>query len=107
MLIVFHCMSLTSFEYRNLGLELVSLEENLSRTPKKPSMVEENKNSREEYPINLFHEQALMRQRDKMMENCFHLLQCLSIKESASVIVVFSSHHETLSEGLFHFAMQT
>jgi hypothetical protein len=31
-------------EYSKLGLELVSLEENLSLTPKKPSMAEEKKN---------------------------------------------------------------
>jgi hypothetical protein len=37
-------MSPTRFEYRKLGLELVSLEENISHTPNKPSMVEENKN---------------------------------------------------------------
>jgi hypothetical protein len=47
-------------EYRNLGLNLVSIEENLSRTPKKPFMVEENKNERGKYSINLFLEKALM-----------------------------------------------
>jgi hypothetical protein len=38
--IVFQCMSPTRSEYRKLGLKLVSLEENRSRTPKKPSMAE-------------------------------------------------------------------
>jgi hypothetical protein len=47
-------MSPTRFEYRKLGLELVSLEENCSRTPKKPSMAEEKKNDRAEDSINLF-----------------------------------------------------
>jgi hypothetical protein len=37
-------MFLTRSEYRKLGLELVSLEDNRSRTPKKPSMAEEKKN---------------------------------------------------------------
>jgi hypothetical protein len=46
-------------EYRKLGLELVSLEENLSRMPKKPSMVEEKKNDGANDSINLFLEQAL------------------------------------------------
>jgi hypothetical protein len=46
-------------EYRNLGIKLVSLEENLSHTPKKPSMVEEMKNDGAEDSINLFLEQAL------------------------------------------------
>jgi hypothetical protein len=47
--------------------------------PKKPSMVEENKNDRAEDSINLLLEQALTRQRDKMMENFSHILQCLPI----------------------------
>jgi hypothetical protein len=59
LLIIFQCMSPTRSEYRNLGLELVSLEENLSRTPKKPSMVEENKNDGADDPISLLLEQAL------------------------------------------------
>jgi hypothetical protein len=42
----FQCMSPTRSEYRKLGLELVSLEENHSHMPKKPSMEEENKNDR-------------------------------------------------------------
>ena len=50
-MIVFQCMSSTRFEYRELGLELVSLEENHSFIPKKPSMVEENKNNKEEYYV--------------------------------------------------------
>ena len=61
----FQCMSPTRSEYRNLGLELVSLEENRSRTPKKPSMAEENKNDGADDPISLLLEQALTRQRDE------------------------------------------
>jgi hypothetical protein len=52
-------MSLTRSEYRKLGFELVSLEDNLSRTPKKPSIVEENKNDGADDPINSLLEQAL------------------------------------------------
>jgi hypothetical protein len=75
LLIFFQCMSPTRSEYRKLGLELVSLEENFSHMPKKPSMVEENKNDRADDSINLLLEQALMRQRDEMMENFSHILQ--------------------------------
>jgi hypothetical protein len=57
-------MSTTRFEYSKLGLELVSLEDNLSCMPKKPSMAEENKNDRVDDSINLLLEQALTRQRD-------------------------------------------
>jgi hypothetical protein len=67
-----------------LGLELVSLEENLSRTPKKPSMVEENKNDGADDPISMMLEQALTRQRDEMMENFPHILQRMSIETCAS-----------------------
>ena len=53
-------MSLTRSEYRKLDLELVSLEENHSHTPKKHSMVEEKKNVGADDPINLLFEQAVM-----------------------------------------------
>ena len=49
----FQCMSLTKSEYSKLGLELSSLKENRSRTPKKPSMVEEKKNDEANDPISL------------------------------------------------------
>jgi hypothetical protein len=42
-----------------LGLELVSLEDNRSSTPKKPSMVKEKKNDEADDSINLLLEQAL------------------------------------------------
>jgi hypothetical protein len=77
-------MSPMRSEYSKLGLELVSLEYNLYHIPKKPSMEEENKNYGVEYSINLLLEQALMRQRDEMMENFSHILQCLLIKTYTS-----------------------
>jgi hypothetical protein len=71
-------MSPTRSKYSKLGLELVSLEDNHSRTPKKPSMAEEKKNDGADDPISLLLEQALTRQRDEMMENsdlsCFLIL---------------------------------
>jgi hypothetical protein len=42
-------------------------------------MVEEKKNGGEKDSINLLLEQALVRQRDEMMENFSHILQCLPI----------------------------
>jgi hypothetical protein len=77
-------MSRTRSEYSKLGLDIVSLEENLSHTPKKPSMVEENKNDRADDPISLLLEKALTRQRDEMMENFSHILQCLPIASGTS-----------------------
>ena len=61
MIIFFQCMSPTRSEYRKLGIELVSLEENRSHTPKKHSMVEENKNDGVDDLINVLLEQDLMR----------------------------------------------
>jgi hypothetical protein len=52
-------MSPMMFEYSKLGLDLVSLEDNLSRTPKKPSMEEEKKSDGADDPINLLLEQTL------------------------------------------------
>jgi hypothetical protein len=39
-------MSSMRFEYNKLGLKLVSLEENISHIPKKPSMAEEKKDDK-------------------------------------------------------------
>jgi hypothetical protein len=47
-------------------------------------MAIENKDDGEEDFINLLLEQALTRQRDEMMENFAHILQCLSIETGAS-----------------------
>jgi hypothetical protein len=55
----FQCMSPTRSKYRKLGIELVSLEENHSRTPKKPYVAEEKKNDGADDPINLLLEQDL------------------------------------------------
>ena len=80
----FQCMSSTRSEYSKLGLELVSLKENISRTPKKTSMVVENKNNGVEDSIKLLLEQALTRQRDEIMENFSHILQVLLIEIDTS-----------------------
>jgi hypothetical protein len=72
-------MSPTRSKYSKLGLDLVSLEDNHSCTPNKTPMVEENKNDVAKDSINLLLEQALTRQRDEMMENFSHILQCLPI----------------------------
>jgi hypothetical protein len=77
-------MSLTRSKYSKLGLELVSLEDNHFRTPKKSSMAEEKKNDGADDHINLLLEQALTRQRDEMIENFAHILQHLPIASGAS-----------------------
>jgi hypothetical protein len=67
-------MSLTWSRYRELGLKIVSLEDNCSRTPKKPSMAGKNKDDRTGYPFKMFLEESLKRQRNKMMENFAQIL---------------------------------
>jgi hypothetical protein len=56
LLIIFQCMSSMRSEYSRLGVELISFEDNISCTSKKPSMVEEKKNDR---GINLLLEKSL------------------------------------------------
>jgi hypothetical protein len=47
-------------------------------------MVEEKKYEGVDDPINLLLEQALMRQRDAMMDNFSHILKCLPIASGTS-----------------------
>jgi hypothetical protein len=61
--------------YRELSLELVSFEDNHSRTPKKPSMEGENKYEWTGDRFKNFLEESLERQRDKMMENFAQILR--------------------------------
>jgi hypothetical protein len=61
--------------YRELGLELVSLEVNCSRTPRKTSMASENKYDEIGYPFKVFLEESLERQRNEMMENFAQILR--------------------------------
>jgi hypothetical protein len=52
-------MSSMRSRYRELGLKLVSFEDNFSHTPKKPSMVGENKYDRTEDPFKMLLEESL------------------------------------------------
>ena len=76
-------MSLTRFEYIQLGIKFVSLQENHSRTPKKPLMEVEKKDGGAKDSISLLLDQALVRQRDEMMENFARIIQSLLIATGA------------------------
>jgi hypothetical protein len=52
-------MSPTWSRYRELGLELVSLEENFSRMPKKPPMASENKDNGTGDPFKMLLKESL------------------------------------------------
>jgi hypothetical protein len=73
-------MSSTRSGYKELGLELVSLEENFSRTPKKPSMAGEKKDDGTRDPFKMLLEEALERQRNEMMDNFAQILRRFSDK---------------------------
>ena len=76
--------------YRELGLKLVSLEEKYSRTPKKPSMVGENKYDGTGDPFKMFLKESLVGQRNEMMENFAQILRHMPTREASS-----SSDHAT------------
>jgi hypothetical protein len=52
--------------YRELGLELVLLEDKCSHQPKRPLMEEEKRDEKAWDPLNTFLKEALVRQRNKM-----------------------------------------
>ena len=60
-------MSPTRSGYKELGLQLVSLEENFSLMPNKPSMVGEKKDDGTGDPFEMLLEESLERQRNEMM----------------------------------------
>jgi hypothetical protein len=66
-------MSLTRSWYREFGLKLVSLEDNLYHMPKKPSMDGENKYDGMGDPFKMFLKESLERQRNNM---------CITLRKS-------------------------
>jgi hypothetical protein len=61
--------------YRELGLELVSIEENGSFTPNKPSMEGENKDDETEDPFKMLLEEAFEQQMNEMTDNFSQIIQ--------------------------------
>jgi hypothetical protein len=68
-------MSPTRSEYKELGLELVSLEDKISRTPKRPLMAGEKKDDGTGDPFKMLLEEALTQQRNEMMDSFAQILQ--------------------------------
>jgi hypothetical protein len=62
---------------RSLGLELVSLEDKISRMPKKPLMEGENKDDEIGDDLKKFHEESLMQQKNEMMDSLMQILRRL------------------------------
>jgi hypothetical protein len=62
-------------KYKELGLELVSLEDKRSHTPKLPLMAGEKKDDRTRNPFKLFIEESLTQQRNEMMDSFAQILR--------------------------------
>jgi hypothetical protein len=77
-------MSPTRLEYKELGLELVSLEEKISHTPKRPLMAGENKDDGTRDPFKLLIEEALTQQRNEMMDSFEQILRRLPTGDASS-----------------------
>jgi hypothetical protein len=77
-------MSPTRLGYRELGLELVSFEENHSRQRKRPPMVEEKRDEGVEDPIKLLLAESLAQQRNEMLETFSQILEQLPTIVDAS-----------------------
>ena len=75
-------MSPTRSEYREFGLELVSLDH--SRRPKRPPMAEEKRDDGAGDPIKSLLEEALERQRNEMMDSFAQILRRMPAAASAS-----------------------
>jgi hypothetical protein len=77
-------MSPTRSEYKELGLELVSLEERSSRMIKQPPMEGENKYDGIGDHFKLLIEEALTQQRNKMMDSFMQILWRLPTRDTSS-----------------------
>jgi hypothetical protein len=77
-------MSPTRSGYKELGLELVSLEEKISRTTKRPLMEEEKKDDGTRDPFKMLLEESLMQQRNEMMDSFAQILRRLPTGSASS-----------------------
>jgi hypothetical protein len=68
-------MSPTRSGYKELGLELVSLEEKISCTPKRPLMEGEKKDDGTGDPFKMLLEESLTQQRNEMMDSFAQILR--------------------------------
>jgi hypothetical protein len=71
-------------EYKELGLEIVSFEEKISHTPKRPLMEGENKYDVIGDPFKLLIEEALTPQRNEMMDSFVQILRRLPTGDASS-----------------------
>jgi hypothetical protein len=72
-------------EYKELGLKLASLEEKISRTPKRPLIAGEKRDYGIGYPFKLLIEESLMQQRNEMMDSFVQILRRLQTGNASSL----------------------
>ena len=77
-------MSTTRSGYKELGLKLVSLEDKISCTSKRPIMAGKNKDDGTGDPFKMFLEESLTQQRNEMMESFAQILRRLPIGDTSS-----------------------
>jgi hypothetical protein len=78
-------MSPTRSEYKELGVELVSLEDISSHTPKRPPMAGQKKYYGTGDPFKLLIEEALTQQRNEMMDSFAQILRRLPTGDTSSL----------------------
>jgi hypothetical protein len=74
-------MSPTRSEYKDLGLDLVSIEDKSSR---RPLMARENKDDETGDPFKMLIEESLMQQRNTMMDSFAQILRWLPTGDTSS-----------------------
>jgi hypothetical protein len=77
-------MSPTRLEYKELGLELVSLEDKSSRMPKRPLMAGEEKDDGTGDPFKVLIDEALTQQRNEMVDSFAQILWWLPTGDTSS-----------------------
>jgi hypothetical protein len=78
-------MSPTRSRYKELGLDLVSLEEKRYHTPKRPIMAGEKKDDGTRDPFKILLEESLTQQRNEMIDSFMQILWRLpTVDESSS-----------------------
>ena len=70
-------------EYKDLGLELVSIEDKISCTPKRPLMAGEKKDDGTRDPFKMFLNESLM-QRNEIMDSFTQILWQLPTGDTSS-----------------------
>jgi hypothetical protein len=68
-----------------LGLDIVSLEDKISRMPKRPLMVGKNKDDGIRDPLKIFLEESLTQQRNKMMDSFLKILWWIPTRDTSSL----------------------